>query len=95
MENETADDAIYVDINKESNLKFDDSFGDIIPVKDFIRDCESGCLIDYDGYSDEIIWNGNIIGECILSPSDVEGFKGMLLELEEELSGVSVVWYNK
>lgn len=89
------DDSIIVEINYESTEIFDQDYGDIMPVVEFIECCETGVFNNYDGYAKEIILSGRIIAKEYLYPSDVEGWKGMLLQLKEELGDVQICWYNR
>ena len=90
---------IWIDVDSE--IVFEDDDDDIMLLSDFIEYCKQGAFIDYDGYADELLIDGKVVfsfreafGEC-LYPSDVLHNNGTFIELAEEFSGLSVVWYNR
>jgi hypothetical protein len=81
--------------NKDSQEKFDQDFGDVMSLNEFIECCEHNSFIDYDGHASEILLNGNIIYDKGFCPSDALKNKKKLLSLQTELGALEVVWYNK
>jgi hypothetical protein len=81
-----------LDIDLDSTKEIPD-YGDLFELDEFIDMCESGSLIDYDGYGD-IVYNNKIIHELI-SPSDVDIYKNQLEDLQEKLGKIQIMWYNK
>jgi hypothetical protein len=82
-------------IDKDSQLKFEQSWGDVMPLNEFIECCRERSFIDYDGFAGELLLDGNIIFKSWFYPSDVLEHKQQLLDLQTELGALHVVWYNK
>lgn len=86
----------YFDL--ESEEIFNDDYCDIISLKEFIECCEDRFFIDDDGFAGEILLNGKIIFKQSgrwFYPSDVLEYKEQLLEWQNKLGELHVVWYNK
>jgi len=62
--------------------------GDLFTLKEFIEDCESGCLIDYDGFGQYANKDGEVVIAGCVYPSDVD--EG-LIDREQ----THVLWYNR
>jgi hypothetical protein len=69
-------------------VKFDTNFGCVNthPIKAFINDCKSGCLIDYDGYGRYGFENKR--SNIFIIPSHVKN--GLVLE-----GFTHIHWYNR
>lgn len=78
-----------------------DGIGDAMTLTAFIEHCESGVLIDYDGYASELILNNRVvftfcgvIDGSPLYPSDALHHKESLLKLQESYPDLKISWCN-
>jgi hypothetical protein len=82
-------------VDASSAEKFEQDYGYIMSLDEFIGHCEHGMFIDYDGFAGEILLNGNIICKQFIYPSKALRNKAELLQKQVELGKLDVVWYNK
>ena len=61
------------------------SYGDHMPIEDFVVYVKTGCFIDYDGFGDYA--TDNEVTDISISPSDVK--HGL------DPRWTHIVWYNK
>lgn len=86
---------MFEEVNKNSEVKFTQNYGDIMSLNEFVECCEDNSFIDYDGFANEIILGDKIIYNERFYPSDVLDYKSRLLGLQKELGDLKVVWYNR
>lgn len=82
-------------VNINSTEKYEEDFGDVMSLQNFIDYCEDNFFTDDDGYANELLWKGNIIRNKQLYPSDLLDEKEKYLTLQEELGELQIVWYNR
>lgn len=61
-------------------------YGDIMSLKDFVKNVKDGGFIDYDGYGYYI--KGDKMTDIIIKPSDV-GFKSIRKDFDK------IIWFNR
>jgi hypothetical protein len=89
---------IILNLNSEEEF---DGCGDKFSFKRFIKCCENGSFIDYDGFASEIVLNNKVVysfirdGKDWLYPSDALANKNDLLELDNKIDGLSIIWCNR
>lgn len=81
---------LSIDLNSTTPVP---NYGDLMDLNEFIDMCESGSLIDYDGYGD-IIYNEKVVYKGIC-PSDLNFYEDQLINLQKKLGKIQIIWYNK
>ena len=61
--------------------------GDLMTIDDFVDECKSGLLIDYDGVAHPVV-NNKMNGNIFLKPSQV-------LKGEYDKRFTHIVWFNR
>ena len=83
-----------ITLNLEKKVKYTEEIGARMSLTSFIRTCEAGGFINDDGYAREILLDGYIVYDDVISPSVALEQKNVLFGLESEHEGLEIVWYN-
>lgn len=62
------------------------NYGDVMSMEDFIKNCECGGFIDYDGFAHPIL-NDKMIGGIIIRPSRIKEWPCLKFK--------KVIWFNR
>ncbi|MGG1664479.1 hypothetical protein [Brevibacillus sp. NRS-1366] len=82
--------------NVNSQEVFNNNFGDVMSLNEFIHFCEDESFIDYDGYVSEVLLNKKVICIQTIYPSELlNKYKKDLLKLQGMVGDLQVVWYNR
>ena len=83
-------------LNVDSELVYDLKYGDLFPLDDFIKDCQTSVFVDYDGHCDEIVLDGKVVWSKGLCARDIDFYAKKLKELNRKHDGkLQIAWYNK
>lgn len=84
------------EVNLVNPEAFDPDGGDPFPIEEFIHMCETGALIDYDGFAEEILLDKKVILNNKVSPSEALRTKKQLRDLNARFDNkLEIVWYNR
>ena len=67
-----------------------------MPLNVFLDNCDSGALIDYDGFAVEVILNECVISNELFRPRQLNyGIREQLINIQQKHGPITIVWYNK
>lgn len=85
-----------INLNLASEKQFTSNVGDISKLESLIEDCEYSYFVNGDGFAKEILLDGIIVYDEVLTPDDLAHNAPALRLLNSELGNkLEIVWYNE